>query len=107
MSMDRIVVDRAVIDRKLESFTNKINRLRKVLARLDEIISALSKVSWISKGARAFLAKFQLIRRQVEEAIKIVDKYIHDLTTLRNAFFNIENAITERANALKDNVFGI
>ena len=107
MAMVRIVVDLSVVDKKIQSFLQKLNTLKKVMATIDRIIKVLAATSWISPASKALLAKYQLLKKQIDEAIRIVDEYIHDLMTVRTQYGNVEKLLNDKIGALKTDVFGV
>ena len=107
MAMKRIVVDLSVVDKSIQKFIGTLQNLKKFLQVIDGIMKVLSVASWISPASKALYAKYQLLKRQVEEAIRIVDEYLHDLMTLRTQYGNVEKALQDKIGALKTDVFGI
>jgi len=107
MAMQRIVVDLNVVDKKIQSFIGKLQTLKKVMNAIDMTIKALSTVSWVSPASKALLAKYNLLLKQIQEAIRIVDEYIHDLMVVRTSYGNIEKALQDRVSGLRTDVFGV
>ena len=77
------------------------------MARVREIMTALATVSWISPASAALQQKFLTFYKQLEEALKIVEEYIHDLEVVIEAYIKIEDRLTEVASGLRTDVFGI
>jgi len=100
-------VDTAIANSMLDSFRGKLNTLKNVMARVREIMTALATVSWISPGSAALLQKFLTFYKQLEEALKIVEEYIHDLEIVIEAYTKIEDRLTESAGSLRTDVFGV
>ena len=107
MAIAKIVVDLDVVDRKIQSFQSKLQTLKKVMETISNIMDALAAVAWVSPASAALLQKFRALYRQILEAIKIVEEYIHDLTVVRTQYGNIEKALEEKMGALRTDVFGV
>ena len=107
MAIQRIVVDLGVIDKQIQSFMGKLDTLKQVMAAIDGFIKVLSAVSWISPASKLLLAKYQLLLKQIQEAIRIVDEYIHDLMVVRTQYGNVEKALEDKMSALRTDVFGV
>ena len=107
MSMQRIIVDLEVIDRKIQSFEGKRDTLSRIMSDLSETMVVVSRVTWISPASTEFFLKFRRLYDQILEAIKIVEEYIHDLSVVRQQYDGVETSITDRVSGLQTNVFGV
>lgn len=108
MAMSAVLkVDVNIVIKKLDSFKNKRQTLQNVMQRIREIMIALATVSWISPASARLLQKFLQMYKQIEEAIRIVDEYIHDLGVVIEQYTKIEDRLTETASALRTDVFGV
>ena len=107
MSIQKIVVDLDVIDRKIQSFEGKLSSLRRLMEGIELAMRILSTVSWVSPASWGIYQAFRLLYNQILEAIRIVEEYIHDLSVVRQQYGEIETVITDRVRALPTDVFGI
>jgi len=53
------------------------------------------------------LQKFLKLYRQIEEAFRIVDEYIHDLEVVLDQYQKIEQRLSDKAESLKTDIFGV
>jgi len=102
MAIARIVVDLDVVDRKIQSFITKLQTLKKVMDAVDTTIKVLTATSWVSPAAKALLTKFQILKRQLDEALRIVDEYIHDLMVVRTQYGAVEKRLQDLIGGLND-----
>jgi len=100
-------VDVGVVARKLENFKAKRQALINLMSRIRETIVALASVSWLSPGSAALLQKFLRFYRQIEEALRIVDEYIHDMEVVIEQYTKVEGRLQELASGLRTDVFGV
>ena len=108
MAMSAVLkVDLGIVRGKLDSFSGKRQTLMNVMQQIRTVMQALAAVSWISPAARALLQKFLQLYKQIEEAIRIVDEYIHDLGVVIEQYTAIEQRLQEKAQALPTDIFGI
>ena len=108
MAMSKVLkVDVGIVTNKLNSFKDKLKNLQNYMQAIKVIIETLSKVSWISPSARAFLAQFQMLYKQIEEAIRIVQEYIHDLEIVIQQYTAIEQRLQDKAGSLRTDIFGV
>jgi len=108
MAMSAVLkVDLNIVKVKLDSFKGKKSSLMTLMQQIKTVMDTLAKVAWVSKAAAAFYMKFQMLYKQVEEALRIVDEYIHDLNIVIEQYTKIEVRLTEKAEALRTDVFGI
>jgi DNA repair ATPase RecN len=108
MAMTAVLkVDVGIAARKLDSFKGKRQTLIKVMQRIREVMIALATVSWISPSSAALLQKFLQFYKQIEEALRIVEEYIHDLEVVIEQYTKIEDRLKEKASALRTDIFGV
>ena len=108
MAMSAVLkVDLGIVNNKLGSFKNKRQTLSNVMNGIQTAINTLSLVSWISPAARAFKKQFEMLYKQVEEALRIVDEYIHDLETVIDQYTKIEDRLQQKVGALRTDIFGV
>ena len=100
-------VDVNIVIKKLDLFKVKKQVLKTTMERIKDIVNALSAVSWISPAARAFKKQFELLYKQVEEAFRIVDEYIHDLEVVIESYTKIEARLEESIGSLRTDIFGV
>lgn len=108
MAMSAVLkVDLNIVNNKLGSFRNKRRTLQSVMENIRRTITALATISWISPAARMMLQKFLTLYRQIEEAIRIVDEYIHDMEVIIEQYSKVEKLLEDKSGALKTDIFGI
>jgi uncharacterized protein YukE len=90
-----------VLQNKLDSFKQKRQRIQQVMDTIDQIINTLAKVAWISPAARAFLAKYQILRLQILAALKVIDGYITFLDNSIQQYGNVETLVSGKVDALR------
>jgi len=103
----KLKVDLGLATRKLESFKSTRQKLSAIMQAVKAAMIALATVSWISPASAAILQKFLQFYRQLEEALKIVDEYIHDLQVVLDQYTAIEQRLQEKAKGLRTDVFGV
>jgi len=108
MAMTAVLkVDLRIVNTKLGTFRTKRQSLYNLMESIKRIITALATVSWISPASRMLLQKFLQLYRQIEEAFRIVDEYIHDLEVVLQQYQQIEQRLSDKAEGLKTDIFGV
>ena len=108
MAMSAVLkVDVSIVIRKLDSFRGKRQTLMNVMQMIRAKMIALATVSWISPASAALLQKFLQFYKQLEEALRIVEEYIHDLEVVAEAYTKIEDRLKDKASGLRTDIFGV
>ena len=102
-----IKVDIRVVQSQCESCRGKKATLLSVMENIKKVMTALATISWISPASARLLQKFLQLYRQCEEAIRIVEEYIHDLEITAKLYTEADKRLTEKADSLKTDIFGI
>jgi len=102
-----IRVDLNVVTRKLASFRERRQQLGRIMEGLDNAMRLLQTAKWVSPASRMLWSKFSMLFRQCQEALRIVDEYIHDLDVVLRAYTEVESRLEGRAQGLQTDVFGV
>ena len=103
----QLKVDLRIVSSKLGAFRTKRQTLYNQMEHIKKIITALATIAWISPSSRMLLQKFLKLYRQIEEAFRIVDEYIHDLEVVLDQYQKIEQRLSDKAESLKTDIFGV
>ena len=106
MAIQRITVDLDVLDREIQYYLQSYQALKHIFTDIESIMKILSVV-WKSPAAEYLQSKCRLLSGQNQEALLIVEEYIHDLITARKQYGNVEKAIQDKLSSLRTDVFGI
>ena len=107
VSNKRIKVSIPELRNKVASFKDHLRKLERFLKRLDDVITTLSQISWVSPATRALSVKFKLLYKTVEVSLRIVEKYIFDLEEAIKLYTETENRVTDKVNNLQTDVFNV
>ena len=108
MAMDAVIkVDARVVNSKLNSFRTKRQTLLTVMEAMNKKTLNVATVSWVSPASQVFLNKFMELYKQIEEAISIVDEYIHDLEMVIEQYTNIESVLERKSEGLRIDIFSV
>jgi len=108
MAMSAVLkVDVNIVIRNIDSFKAKRSTLIGVMNAIKTIMVGLASTSWISPASAALLQKFLQLYKQIEEAFRIVEEYIHDLEIVTEQYTKIEDRLQEKASALRTDIFGV
>jgi len=108
MAMNAVLkVDLRIVNSKLGSFRTKRQSLYSLMEALKKTMTALATIAWISPASRMLLQKFLKLYRQIEEAFRIVDEYIHDLEVVMEQYQQVEKRLSDKAESLKTDIFGV
>ena len=102
-----IRVDIQIMINECNKCRSQSSNLRNTMQRIDSIMRALAMAAWVSNAARTLLAKYTLLFRQIEEALRIVDDYIQQLEFAIDQYRRVDGNIDTRMGQLKTDVFGI
>ena len=87
--------------------TSQRQSLLDFMRRVNDLMRVLSAVAWISPASRALWAKFQLLYRQIEEALRIVEDYIQKLDFAMQQYGDVDRRLEEKVGTLKTDIFGV
>ena len=107
MAINKITVDPDLIGRKVQSFQDRLGRLRRFMEAVERNVDLLATAAWASPSSGVLRQKYRLLQRQVAEAVNIVEDYIHKLNAVRTQYANTERQVEERMDALRTDVFGV
>lgn len=103
----RIVVEVRVLNDHLQRLQERLGQVRRFMEAVNNIMNVISTVAWVSPSSAALLAKYRLLFRQIEEAMRIVEEYIQNITSVRDRFLGVEQQVQNRIEGLRTDVFGI
>jgi uncharacterized protein YukE len=102
-----IKVEINVMRQECQHCQTQRQQLQRIMQAIFSAMQILATVAWISPASKALWAKFQLLYKQIEEALRIVDDYISKLEFAMQQYRETDERATSRIDGLKTDIFGI